>query len=206
MNKEVHISNYCRVKDSCLWINGHLAHKSDVSLSLHVFLKELYTKYEVNYPKFFKMDNLCKLGFIAAEILIKNERDFIDNKPDDTGIFLSNSYSSLDTDIKYNDTIKRESYFPSPALFVYTLPNIVIGEIAIRHKITGECNFFVSEKPDSEFIFHYLMDYFDKNLMKNAITGWVDVYKNNYEATLFYVKKTNKTNESIIFEPDFLNK
>ena len=34
-------------------------------------LVELYRRFADDYPKFFKMDTLCRLGFIAAEILLK---------------------------------------------------------------------------------------------------------------------------------------
>jgi 3-oxoacyl-[acyl-carrier-protein] synthase-1 len=40
------------------------------------------------------------------------------------------------------------NYYPSPALFVYTLPNIVTGEIAIRHHIQGETSFYVLDNPE----------------------------------------------------------
>ena len=43
---------------------------------------------------------------------------------------------------RFQETIQHaDSYYPSPALFVYTLPNIVTGEIAIRNKYYGETSF-----------------------------------------------------------------
>ena len=44
-------------------------------------------------------------------------------------LVLSNANASLDVDLKYAKTMQTGA---SPALFVYTLPNIVIGEISIR--------------------------------------------------------------------------
>ena len=204
MNNNAYINHFCRINSGCLWLNGNLIHKSDDTTGLNDFLKCLYSKFEMNYPKYFKMDSLCKLGFISAEILLKNAGS--DFNHDETGIILSNSSSSLDTDQKYNQTINPDSYFPSPSLFVYTLPNIVIGEIAIRHKITGECNFFVTEKPDSQLLYNYVIKMMDENIIQRAIVGWVDVYKSEYNAALFYIEKENITNESIIFDPEFLNK
>lgn len=32
----------------------------------------LYREFAGDYPKFFKMDALCKLGFIAAELLLRD--------------------------------------------------------------------------------------------------------------------------------------
>ena len=43
------------------------------------FIKSLYKKESVNYPKFYKMDNLGKLGFMAAEMIFK-ESPFLELK------------------------------------------------------------------------------------------------------------------------------
>src|ERR1700741_5650650 len=103
----------------------------------------------MSYPKFHKMDALSKLGLLCAEHALKNG-DFLSKYPlNRVGIVLSNSASSLETDRQHQRSISDKSnYFPSPAIFVYTLPNIVIGEMAIKYKITGENAFFVSEKRD----------------------------------------------------------
>ena len=103
-------------------------------------LVELYRRFVGDYPKFFKMDTLCRLGFIAAEILLKNEKV--------EAIILANRSASIKNDTDYLATISEGNYYPSPALFVYTLPNIVTGEIAIRHHIQGETSFYILEKPE----------------------------------------------------------
>ena len=102
-------------------------------------LVELYRSFVGDYPKFFKMDTLCRLGFIAAEILLKNEKA--------DAVVLANRSASIKNDIDYLATISDGNYYPSPALFVYTLPNIVTGEIAIRHHIQGETSFYILDTP-----------------------------------------------------------
>jgi 3-oxoacyl-[acyl-carrier-protein] synthase-1 len=103
-------------------------------------LVELYRRYAGDYPKFFKMDTLCRLGFVAAEILLQNETA-------DT-VILANHSASIKNDTDYMATISDGNYYPSPALFVYTLPNIVTGEIAIRHHIQGETSFYILDTPE----------------------------------------------------------
>lgn len=98
-------------------------------------LVELYRKYAGDYPKFFKMDTLCRLGFIAAELLLQKESV--------EAVILANRSASIKNDTDYLTTISDGNYYPSPALFVYTLPNIVTGEIAIRHHIQGETSFYI---------------------------------------------------------------
>ncbi len=102
-------------------------------------LVELYRTYVGDYPKFYKMDTLCRLGFIGAELLLRKE-------PVHT-VILANRSASIKNDSDYLATISDGHYYPSPSLFVYTLPNIVAGEIAIRNHIHGETSFYVLEEP-----------------------------------------------------------
>ena len=108
-------------------------------------LVELYRRYAGDYPKFFKMDTLCRLGFIAAEILLKEPTA---NGQQPTAIILANRSASIKNDTDYLATISDGNYYPSPSLFVYTLPNIVTGEIAIRHHIQGETAFYILDTPE----------------------------------------------------------
>lgn len=88
--------------------------------------------------KFYKMDDLCKLGYVAAEYLLK-DKTFA---PLEMGMLLANATSSLHTDIRHQQLIDQDGdRAASPAVFVYTLPNVVSGEICIRHKIQGETPF-----------------------------------------------------------------
>lgn len=103
-------------------------------------LVELYRRFAGDYPKFFKMDTLCRLGFMAAEILLQKEGV--------EAVILANRSASIKNDKDYLATIAEGNYYPSPSLFVYTLPNIVTGEIAIRHHIQGETSFYILDKPD----------------------------------------------------------
>lgn len=103
-------------------------------------LVELYRRYVKDYPKFFKMDTLSRLGFIAAEMVLQDQQV--------EAVILASRSASIKNDTDYLATITGENYYPSPALFVYTLPNIVTGEIAIRHHIQGETSCYILEKPE----------------------------------------------------------
>lgn len=110
-------------------------------------LVELYRRYAGDYPKFFKMDTLCRLGFVAAEILLKEPKAKSDLQQPNA-VILANRSASIKNDTDYMATISDGNYYPSPALFVYTLPNIVTGEIAIRHYIQGETAFYILDSPE----------------------------------------------------------
>ena len=107
--------------------------------SLAGFLAEAYQQLGEKYPKFYKMDHLSKLGWLGTEYLLSGAFNKAHYQPEEIGLVLSNANSSLDADIRYLESVKEMA---SPALFVYTLPNIVIGEISIRHNFKGENAFF----------------------------------------------------------------
>jgi hypothetical protein len=135
------------------------------------------------------MDKLCQLGFLTAEILLEGLNHEKKYGETETGLVLSNTHASLDVDLKYAKTIQSGA---SPALFVYTLPNIVIGEIAIRHHFKGENAFFVFKQFDGNFMAGYVNSLFANKLIKNCICGWVDLFKENYQAILFLVETENR--------------
>lgn len=163
------IRKYCRIDAGECRIDGRTVYSPE-NLTVKEFLSGLYRNAGIDYPKFFKMDVLAKAGFLAVELLLKG-MDTGDGQK--TGIFLSNSSSSLDTDRHYQETIGKE-YFPSPAVFVYTLPNIVLGEICIRHKIYGENTFFVSEKFQMKTLCEYTQAVFRETGLERALVGWLE--------------------------------
>lgn len=150
------------------------------------FLTHLYRKYRMDYPKFFKMDVLCKVGFIASEILLEAEgaERFVPRT--DRAVLLFNRHSSLHADRAFQETIADPAeFYPSPSVFVYTLPNIVTGEIAIRNKYHGESGFILlpekSETVMEQAVERALMD----NETTSVLTGWVEaVADDEFEAEI----------------------
>lgn len=140
------------------------------------WLASIYRNIGMQYPKFFKMDRLCKIGSLAAELLLKDIDFNREEVKPNWAIVLMNSASSLDDDRQYQTTIKdAENYYPSPAVFVYTLANIVTGEIAIRHKIGGESSFYVFQSYNEEQLDDLIGQTFQANPeLTHIVCGWVD--------------------------------
>ena len=194
------ISTFCLITKNKIIKDGQIIFEHPGNASS--FLDKTYTHFGIAYPKFHKMDNLCKLGILAAEVLLHgtmHEKNYTENE---TGLVLSNSHASLDVDLKYAKTIHTGA---SPSLFVYTLPNIVIGEISIRHHFKGENAFFVFKDFDGNFIAEYVMNLFENKLIKNCICGWVDYLKEDYRAAVFLVEFKNQET-ALLFNADNLNK
>ena len=161
------------------------------------FLVSVYEHFAFNYPRFYKMDNLCKLGWLAAEILLDQSFDKTIYDPGDVGLLIANRSSSLDTDIRYFETVKTMA---SPALFVYTLPNIVLGEICIRHHFKGENDFFIFDQFEAGFMHQYTAHLFATGALQAGICGWLEIMGNNFNARLWMVEKKTSPNAVLFTE------
>ncbi|MBA3707080.1 MAG: 3-oxoacyl-ACP synthase [Bacteroidetes bacterium] len=190
MSSKNYITSYCSIKSGEIVVNDAVSFKDTGYSQTPDFLRLVYKHYQLAYPKFYKMDDLCKLAFVASELLLKQNKVVEKYKPVDIAIVIANSASSLDSDAEYHNSIAdKNNYFPSPAVFVYTLPNILVGEIAIKNSIKGENTFFIFDKFAPDFMSSYINSLLDSNKAKCCITGWVDLYENKYEAFLYTVEK-----------------
>lgn len=180
-----YIISSCVISNNTVYKNGERLFVNQ-GAEVSAFLPSVYRHFELNYPRFYKMDSLSKLGWLASEILIKDSFNKENYPSENVGVILFNNNSSLDSDLKYMASVAD---IPSPALFVYTLPNIMIGEICIRNNFKGEDAFFVSEIFDAQFMVNYVNDLFNSNILKACICGWVELLGNGYKACLFLVEK-----------------
>lgn len=196
MKKHLSIIAYCRIKNHSISVNGKTVLTKDPELPFTEFAKQVYKDNKSAYPKFFKMDNLCKLAFLASEYLLEDTKIDSTTK-ENIAIVLSNKSSSLDTDRKHQATINdKDNYFPSPALFVYTLPNIMIGEISIRHQIKGENAFFVSNHFNETLLEQYATSLISNKKSTHVLCGWIDFDNDKYDAFMYLVAPDGPYNYS----------
>ena len=138
-------------------------------------LTELYNDEAGDYPRFFKMDMLCRLGFVATELLLKAEGKPRFEEGDDRAVVLFSCSGSCLSDMLFEETIRhREACFPSPAAFVYTLPNIVTGEIAMRNRYHGETNLMLLTRRNDELMERQIEGVLADGACRSVITGWID--------------------------------
>ena len=156
----------------------------------HSLLTSLYKQMIGNYPKFYKMDGLSRLGFVASEILLNAEKGETDKE---RAIIFFNHSSSIASDRNYKESINdKNNYFPSPSIFVYTLPNIVTGEIAIRNHFHGETSFFILPDKDKRLMEEILQASCRDVQSKSFLTGWIDYEdERHFEADLKIKKMRN---------------
>jgi hypothetical protein len=197
---EKYITSVCVIRNHTVYKNGEVLFVSGDS-DISGFLLSVYKHLNINYQRFYKMDNLSKLGWLASEILLKDSFIKENYQPEDTGLALSNASSSLDTDLKYMASVAD---FPRSSLFVYTLPNIVTGEICIRNNFKGETAFFLFNTFNASFIEYYVSNLLDNNILNVCICGWIELFGEEYKAALFLVEKLTD-NKALFFTKEQMN-
>ena len=146
-------------------------------------LTDLYRQIVGEYPKFFKMDLLSRVGLVASEMLLQQESAQRFVPRDDRAVVLAGRYGCIHNDRAYEATIQPENYFPSPSLFVYTLPNAVTAEIAIRNKYLGETMYYaLSDEKQLEPLIEATLN----ERTSSVLGGWIEVIDNAH-----YIAKLN---------------
>lgn len=146
-------------------------------------LSEIYRKYVGDYPKYHKMDALSRLAFLATELLLSRG-----DVPQDSGraTILFNRTSSVVADRCHLGSIaKPGEFYPSPSVFLGTLPNIATGEIAIRHGYTGETSLYITDFRDEALMKKVVSSSFSLGGFRSLICGFVDCDRgDSFEADL----------------------
>ena len=156
-------------------------------------LTALYRQYVGDYPKYYKMDPLSRLGFIASELLLQAEGAERFVACDDRAVIFFNHSSSVCADRQYIETIvDPDNCFPSPSVFVYTLPNIVTGEIAIRNCYHGETSFYILPRQDDRLMQQILQASCLDSTTQSILCGWLD-----YEDDAHFVADLRILNKSV---------
>jgi 3-oxoacyl-(acyl-carrier-protein) synthase len=186
MPSDHYISGYIHVSNKGIILNGDILYSSN-SLIGSELLIDAFKVLGSNYPKFYKMDNLSKLSVLATDLLHRDINISTVYKPEDIAVIVSCANSSLDTDRRYWDTVMTGA--PSPSLFVYTLPNVMLGEICIRWGIKGENTCLVSDKFNAAFQTDYVNNLLNNHYAEVCISGWADYLGGEMEAFFMLVEK-----------------
>ena len=107
----------CTIRENKITLNGEAIFESDLTKTFSEFAKEAYHYFDLNYPKFFKMDNLSKLGMLSIEgiLLTQGVRNIINS--DKCALILSNHSSSIESDKIHAKSISNlVNFFPMDEL------------------------------------------------------------------------------------------
>lgn len=161
-------------------------------------LKSAYQQLGADYPKFYKMDVLSKMAFIGTELLLPYFPSGIDLE-NELQLIFANSSASQNTDNLFVESYEKLNN-PSPSLFVYTLPNIVTGELCIRHKWYGENCFYIEDAFNPAHFSEWTQMALDKG-NNSCLCGWVEAKTNGeQECFLFLLINSENREHSIELE------
>jgi hypothetical protein len=179
------VVSWCSIKNNKILKDGKTVAEFS-GLSFDDFLLKAYDHFALNYPKFYKMDRQSKLGVLATEILLNGMSEV--HRGSQTAVVLSNASASLDTDLRFWESAKTQA---SPSLFVYTLANIVAGEICIKNGFKGESIFFVSPQFNPSWTASYVDMILTSQKTSTCLAGWVDVLAEDGEVFLYLADNSN---------------
>ena len=121
-------------------------------------------------------DILCRTVSASVAKLIEGK----DINPEHTAVILFNRTSSVVSDKKFMTTIcDKDNHYPSPSVFVYTLPNICTGEVAMQYGLHGETSFYILPDRDERLMQDIIDASFCDPDIQCIITGWVDCPEEN---------------------------
>ncbi len=173
--------SWIRIRDGRLSRNGRLLASAPDAAAM-------YRELGCSYPKFFKMDALSKWAWLGAEALLRDDagglrHDGLDK--DHIGLMVATLDGCLEADKKYAESMAS---IPSPALFVYTLPNIMLGEICIRHGFKGEQLCLVSDEFDPQMLQFQAQDLLRNRQLSHCLFGWADASGDYQDVCLFWAE------------------
>ncbi|WP_077919556.1 hypothetical protein [Spirosoma sp. 209] len=179
------ITATCTIRNGMIWVNGQLYHETDLAQpGPALFAERAYRTLSLAYPKFFKMDPLSKLGWLAAELMTQPAPEGV--RPDQRGVVLYSRTGSLLADWSHQQ-ILHDNRPVSPAIFVYTLPNIVVGELCIRHQLMGENGVFLTPAWQPHHAALMVNSLLTSGDCRQCLTGWIEVNADQYEVFLCQV-------------------
>jgi len=178
---------HCKIEDGVTELNGNrIEYTSNSGTN---WKKNLYKHLKLDYPKFFKMDDLSKLSLLGMELL-KTSINFDDSE---LSLIFANKSASTFTDNKFVSSLDKG--MPSPSLFVYTLPNVSVGELTIKYSFYGSSSFYITDTLSDLPIQELLQIEFNKG-HKVVLIGWVEKSEEE-DFGLFFMFDTHSTKEDL---------
>lgn len=155
------------------------------------FIRQEFRSFRQPDMLFYKMSDLCKALYVAVGHLLENCKPLDGFKPTRRAITVGNRVSSLEADLMHQDIVNRHNdEGASPAVFVYTLPNIATGEICIRHNIQGDNTFFI-EDGDGGWTEEYARLLVEYDYADVVICGRCDKLGENWNVKLKIIETEN---------------
>ena len=166
---------YEEVKRLAITPDGLTMDGKAVPLESHgaALVTEIFKKFLADGSRFFKMDLYSRLAYVATSLLAKDFLEGCDSEEVALVVFTQNG--SVLADRKHLSTFSNpEEFFPSPAVFINTLPNVVLGEIAVKNTIKGETTLVLLPGRDESAMNRIIDATLAATKPAVMICGWID--------------------------------
>lgn len=136
-------------------------------------ITDIYKERLNDGPKFYKMDSFSRLAYVATTLV--SEKSIAKYDPTRVAVVIFTLNGSVLADRKHLSTFcNPDEFYPSPAVFINTLPNVVLGEIAARNNIKGETTIVILPERDEEIMKTIIEATLSQTNPEALICGWVD--------------------------------
>ena len=136
-------------------------------------ITEVFKKYLADGSRFFKMDLYSRLAYVGTSLLAKDS--LADYDPEDVALVIFTQNGSVLADRKHLSTFSNpEEFYPSPAVFINTLPNVVLGEIAVKNNVKGETTLVLLPSRDEAAMSRIIEATGSVTGPAVMICGWID--------------------------------
>ena len=166
---------YEEVKRLAITPDGLTMDGKAVPLESHgaALVTEIFKKFLADGSRFFKMDLYSRLAYVATSLLAKDSLEGCD--PEEVALVVFTQNGSVLADRKHLSTFSNpEEFFPSPAVFINTLPNVVLGEIAVKNTIKGETTLVLLPGRDESAMNRIIDATLAATKPAVMICGWID--------------------------------
>jgi len=190
------IKHVCEISNGKVWLDNNLLYEEKQGY-FQSFIHEVYRAQKMKYPKFFKMDPLSKFATVGSSIILDSLEHGIERN---TALIFANRSSCIDVDKKHLDTIiHADNYYPSPANFVYTLPNISLGEVSIKYNLKTENAFFIFNEFQKPFLCEYSEALLCQKKASMVLCAWIELNNDSYEG-IFFLASHEESEENLLIQ------
>lgn len=159
-----------RITPEGLWMDDQAVPLENRGSAL---VTEIFKKYLADGSRFFKMDLYSRLAYVGTTLLAKDALE--DAGSEDRALVIFTQNGSVLADRKHLSTFSHpDEFFPSPAVFINTLPNVVLGEIAVKNSIKGETTLVLLSDRDETAMQRIIEATVAATRPSVLICGWVD--------------------------------
>jgi 3-oxoacyl-(acyl-carrier-protein) synthase len=121
-----------------------------------------------------RFDRYTRTGCAAAGLAL-HDAGLLEDRLRGIGFILAGQYGSFVTDLDFFQTTMDGGQFASPNLFSYTLPNIVIGECALRFGLMGPTYCLDSDGRGGGGVLHQAVLHLEDPAVEAMLVGWLDI-------------------------------